>query len=378
MDIKKVTSPPDTVTEFTDFQDLGSTADIAEPALNADQVQHVAELFSTPLTGSYNWDYTVQDDRIRKLYELGKQLNWNAEIDINWDLPMQEDIVPDLNAFADYEPYLKMSEDEQREFYRHMNAWTLSQFLHGEQGALLVASQLACCAPTYNAKLYAASQTFDEARHVEAFNKLIQKRVGISYPIDPSLKNLLDKILTDPRWDLKFIGMQLVIEGFALSAFTTMKEVSQGSVIGELLHYIIRDEARHVTFGVNYLEAFVETLSEKEKEDRAMFAYEACVVARERLIPTGVFKHYGWNEEEARELYIRGPLVSHFRDLLFSRIMPNLRRIGLLTDAVKPKFEELGILEYADMPDDYDIDWAEIGKPLSKPEEVDNAPRNVA
>lgn len=372
MDIKKVDSPPKAVIEFTDYQDLDATA-ADELKMTPGNVQHVAEIFSTPLTGSYNWDYTVQDDRIRKLYELGKQLNWNAEVDIDWDLPMQEDITPDLNAFADYEPYLKLSEEEQREFYQHMNAWTLSQFLHGEQGALLVASQLACCAPTYNAKLYAASQTFDEARHVEAFNKLIQKRVGISYPIDPSLKQLLDKILTDPRWDLKFIGMQLVIEGFALSAFTTMKEVSQGSVIGELLHYIIRDEARHVTFGVNYLEAYVETLTEQEKEDRAMFAYEACVVARERLIPTGVFEHYGWDQAEARELYIAGPLVSHFRDLLFSRIMPNLRRIGLLTDTVKPKFEELGILEYADMPDDYDIDWAEISAPLNKPKPLSAA-----
>ncbi len=94
-----------------------------------------------------------------------------------------------------------------------MNAWTLSQFLHGEQGALLVASQLTSCAPTLNAKLYAASQTFDEARHVEVFNKYLQTKAGYMYPVDPALKSLLDKILTDPRWDLKFIGMQLIIEG---------------------------------------------------------------------------------------------------------------------------------------------------------------------
>lgn len=360
MDIRHVDSTPNEVVSFPTVSDEPSD----EPKLGPTEVQHIVELFNTPLTGAYNWDYTVQDDRIKKLYELGKQLNWNAELDIDWDLPMQQHLTPDLNVFHDYGPYMAMGEERQHTFNQHMNAWTLSQFLHGEQGALLVASQLASCAPTYNAKLYAASQTFDEARHVEAFNKLIQQRVGYSYPVDSSLKHLLDKILTDPRWDLKFIGMQLVIEGFALSAFATMKAISEGSIVGELLHYIIRDEARHVTFGVNYLEAYVKTLSEKEKEDRALFAYEACVVARERLIPTGVFEHFGWDVIEAREIYLKGPLISQFRNLLFTRIVPNLRRIGLLTDAVRPKFEELGILEYEDMPDDYDIDWAEISKPL--------------
>ncbi len=362
MDIRRVNTPPKGVVEFPEYAEYKGPDD---PDLSPADVQHVVEIFDTPLTGSYNWDYSVQDDRIRKLYELGKQLNWNVEVDIDWTLPMKEEIAPDVNTFLNYEPYARLDEAGRKEVNHHLNAWTLSQFLHGEQGALLVASQLACCAPSYNAKLYAASQTFDEARHVEAFNKLIQTRIGHCYPIDPSLKFLLDKILTDPRWDLKFIGMQLVIEGFALSAFNTMKMVSEGSIVGELLHYIIRDEARHVTFGVNYLEAFVQTLSEQEKEDRAMFAYEACVVARERLIPTGVFEHFGWNVEEAREVYLKGPLVSQFRNLLFTRIIPNLRRIGLLTDAVRPKFEELGLLEFENMPDDYDIDWAEISKPLN-------------
>ena len=113
----------------------------------------------------------------------------------------------------DYAPYQKLSDERKVEFLNHRMAWSQSQFLHGEQGALLVASQLTSCAPTYNAKLYAASQTFDEARHVEAFNKYIQTRTKLMYPIGNALKSILDKILTDPRWDLKFIGMQIIIEG---------------------------------------------------------------------------------------------------------------------------------------------------------------------
>lgn len=361
MDIKNVTAPPPEVIHFPAYEEYKSSGD---PDLSEENVQHIAEIFNTPLTGAYNWDYTVQDDRIKRLYELGKKLNWNSDVDIDWDLPLPTSPGAELNAFENYPPYSELDDEGKARVNHHMNAWTLSQFLHGEQGALLVASQLTICAPTFNAKLYAASQTFDEARHVEVFNKYLQTKIGTTYPIDPSLKNLLDKILTDERWDLKFIGMQLVIEGLALSAFNTMKSISEGTLLGEMLHYIIRDEARHVTFGVNYLEQYVHTLSDEEKEDRAMFAYESCVVARERLIPTAVFKHLGWDVEEAREVYMKGVLIQHFRNLLFSRIMPNLKRIGLLTDRIRPKFEELGILELEDLPSDYDIDWAEIGKPL--------------
>src|SRR5690606_283605 len=117
---------------------------------------------------------------------------------------------------------------------------------HGEQGALLVASQLVSCAPSFNAKLYASSQTFDEARHVEVFSRFIQQKIGFIYPVSASLKSILDKVLTDPRWDLKFIGMQILIEGLALGAFNTIKATTMDPVLRQILSLVIRDEARHV------------------------------------------------------------------------------------------------------------------------------------
>ena len=225
--------------------------------LSEQEVTDVAEIFSTPLTGSYNWDYTVQDNRIKKLYELGKRLNWNVEVDVDWS-PEYKGMDPEEFEFEntqwDKHPvFNKMNKETRMEFLTDLNSWALSQFLHGEQGALLVASQLASCAPTFNAKLYAASQTFDEARHVEAFNKYLQTRIKRTWPIGRALKGLLDKILTDPRWDLKFIGMQVVIEGLALAAFNASKNATKDPVLYQMLDYIIRDEARHVTFGINYL-----------------------------------------------------------------------------------------------------------------------------
>jgi hypothetical protein len=349
--------------------------------LSAAQVEHVVEIFNTPLTGAYNWDYKIQDDRIRKLYELGKQLNWNAEIDVDWCQTPDVGKRPPRSAaektlaleqfrdgfpFVGYEPYERMDDDTALELHHHLHSWFICQFLHGEQGALLVASQLASCAPTFNAKLYAASQTFDEARHVEVFNKYVQTKIGLMYPVNDSLKALLDKILTDPRWDLKFIGMQIIIEGLALAAFNVAKMGTKDPVLRQLLHLVIRDEARHVTFGVNYLEEHVKTLGQQEKEERAQFALEACIVMRERMIPTDVHARFGWNTDETRAISLGGEGRQKFRNLVFSRVVPNLKRIGLLTEAIRPKFEELGLLEFENLPDDGSIDWVELSRPLSE------------
>lgn len=343
------------------------TADDLEDRLSKENVDQIVEIFNTPLTGAYNWDYHSADGRIRKLYELGKQLNWNAQMDVDWSInfPKTESPTDEMfNPFIGYGPFEALSEEEKIRFGWHNQAWTLSQFLHGEQGALLVSSQLVSCAPTYDAKLYAASQTFDEARHVEVFGKYLEDKIGIRYPVNDNLKMLLDKILTDPRWDLKFIGMQIIVEGLALAAFNTMKLASKDALLRDIVHLVIRDEARHVTFGVNYLEEFVKSLSDKEREDRAQFAYEACCVMRERLVATEVFAHFGWDVEAARQQVLQAHVMVQFRKFLFTRVIPNLKRIGLLTDSVREKYAELGVLEFENMTDDATTDWDELSKPL--------------
>ena len=333
--------------------------------MSEQQVEDVAEIFETPLTGAYNWDYTIQDNRIKRLYELGKELNWNAGTDIDWSQPMPDrgDAPPPI-FWDDYKPYQELSNEDKFKFLQHRGSWSLSQFLHGEQGALLVASQLVSCAPTFNAKLYAASQTFDEARHVEAFNKYIQTRQRMMYPIGNGLKSLLDKILTDPRWDLKFIGMQIIIEGLALAAFNVARQGTNDPVFKDMLYLIIRDEARHVTFGVNYLEEFLKTLSEEELEERAQFAYEACLVMRGRLMSADVYENFGWDKEEAQAFAQKADVANNFQHLLFTRVVPNLSRIGLLTEKVRPLYDELGVLEYENWPTDGDIDWVSLEQPL--------------
>ena len=356
MKITKVKETPRNIREFPVENELG---------LSEQQVEDVAEIFETPLTGAYNWDYTIQDNRIKRLYELGKELNWNAGTDIDWSQPMPDrgDAPPPI-FWDDYKPYQDLSNEDKFKFLQHRGSWSLSQFLHGEQGALLVASQLVSCAPTFNAKLYAASQTFDEARHVEAFNKYIQTRQRMMYPIGNGLKSLLDKILTDPRWDLKFIGMQIIIEGLALAAFNVARQGTNDPVFKDMLYLIIRDEARHVTFGVNYLEEFLKTLSEEELEERAQFAYEACLVMRGRLMSADVYENFGWDKEDAQAFAQKADVANNFQHLLFTRVVPNLSRIGLLTEKVRPLYDELGVLEYENWPTDGDIDWVSLEQPL--------------
>ena len=180
----------------------------------------------------------------------------------------------------------------------------------------------------------------------------------------PGLKLLLDKVLTDPRWDLKFIGMQIIIEGLALAAFERQRVSVMDPLLKDIFYLVIRDEARHVTFGVNYLEEFVSTLSEEERKERIDFAYEACVIMRDRFGSTNVLKHYGWDVDEAMKISNHSEAAHLFNNLLFSKIMPNLKKIGLLDEEVSEKYEQMGILQFKDLEDASVTNWDEMAKPL--------------
>lgn len=358
--VSQVKGPPSEVQYFADD-------DLAQRLTDHD-VEVIREIFHTPLTGSYNWDYEAANSKIRRLYELGKRFNWNAELDVDWAQPLPADARDEAEpeGWRDHPKWQALTPAQKREFSARSNAQTLSQFLHGEQGALMVASQLVSCAPTHDAKLYAASQTFDEARHVEVFHRYLMERCRMIYPINPNLKFLLDKVLTDPRWDLKFIGMQILIEGLALAAFQTIHETTKDPLLRDVVGLVMRDEGRHVAFGVNYLEDWIRALPEAEIEERAQFAYEACVVMRNRLVSTNVAQEFGFTEAEALEINNATQGGRAFRTFLFERMIPNLKRVGLLTEKIRPKFEELGVLQFEDLADDGLIDWATLEAPLKK------------
>lgn len=365
MRVTIVDQPPQEVRTFEDV-------DLSEN-LTLEDVETIREIFHTPLTGSFNWDYDSANAKIRRLYELGKRFNWNPTSDIDWDAPCDLSDFPSdaaLSALNGYPEYEALSHEDKVAFAWKSHAQTMSQFLHGEQGALLVASQLVSCAPTADAKLYAASQTFDEARHVEVFNAYLRQRCGRIYPINKNLKVLIDKVLADERWDLKFIGMQLIIEGLALAAFGTTVRTTKDPVLKQIVELVMRDEGRHVAFGVNYLEDWIKALPQDEIEDRAEFAYQACAIMRDRLFGMDVMKEYGFDLEASRKYIMDSVVISLFRELLFERIMPNLKRVGLLTERVRPKYEDLGALKYEDLAGDVMINWTNLERPLPTKENL--------
>jgi hypothetical protein len=227
-----------------------------------------------------------------------------------------------------------------------MTSYMLSNFLHGEQGALLATSQLVACAPTPDAKMYAAAQVFDEARHVEAYDRYLRDKIELVFPVSPHLKKLLDMILTDSRWDLKYLGMQIMVEGVALGAFGLIHQMSTEPLIKQITEMIMRDESRHVAFGVLSLKDQYEDMHASELRDREDFILESSRLLRDRFLGQEVWERMGLPQRECEAAAEASEGMQIFRKLLFSKIVPNVKRLGLLTPYVRKGFEELGVIEY--------------------------------
>ena len=224
--------------------------------------------------------------------------------------------------------------------------WQLSQFLHGEQGALLATAQIVDSVPWFEGKQYGATQVMDEARHVEVYRKYLLEKLGHEYPVNDQLKTLLDQILTDSRWDMKFLGMQIIVEGLALAAFGTMRDTTTNPLLRDLTTGVIEDESRHVAFGVLALREHCRALSEKEREEREDFVYEASVLMRDRIQSREVWERVGLDPDACIAQAEQSGLAKQFRHRLFSKIVPNVKSLGLLSDRQRERFHALDILQY--------------------------------
>jgi hypothetical protein len=301
---------------------------------------------------TYVWNYGSVKEGLRDLYEKAKREQWNGSTQLKWDTPVDPEarLIPEsFNPLEDYGPYKKLSPRQVRHLRHAQISWQLSQFMHGEQGALIVASQLVGAAPWTDAKFYAATQTMDEARHVEVFSRYLREKLDWQWPVNPNLKHLLDLIICDARWDMKYLGMQILVEGLAMAAFSNMYQLAQEPLIKELVHYVMRDESRHVAFGVLSLKGFYLDMPENERRDREDFVIEACRLMRDRLLAEEVSEYIGFNKHEVREIVLQSPVMRMFRQSLFMRIVPNIKKLGLLTPHVRRAFEELGIIQFEDV-----------------------------
>jgi hypothetical protein len=299
----------------------------------------------------FAWNYASLNDGLRDLYEKAKREQWNSTQQLAWDTavdPESEIIPANFNPLQGYAPYEKMTAKEKTHLAHAQISWQLSQFMHGEQGALLTASQLVSAVPWVDAKFYAASQTMDEARHVEVFSRYVREKLEWEWPINPNLKSLLDLILTDGRWDFKYLGMQILVEGLAMAAFANLQNLAEEPLLKEMLHYVMKDEARHVAFGVLSLRGYYDDMPASELRDREDFIIEACLLMRDRLVGEEVAEAVGFDVEEVRLISLESPMLMLFRQALFARVVPNIKRLGLLTPYVRKAFMEMGILQFED------------------------------
>jgi hypothetical protein len=331
----------------------------------------------------FTWDYEKGErPKLNRLYEKAKTSMWNGETDLPWDTEVDQEAVVMQNAmnaggftaglegeladtvFAKWGPkeWVQMGVESQN--------WTLSQFLHGEQGALVCTAKIVESVPWIDAKYYASTQVMDEARHVEVFAKYLDTKLSGHYPINAHLQMLLDDIIQDSRWDMTYLGMQIMVEGLALAAFGFIHQLTTEPLLKQLLRYVMSDEARHVAFGVLSLQDFYKELNAAELRERQEFAFEAAVRMRDRFLQQEVWERMGIDVKTILPFVMASPERAGFQSMLFSKIVPNCKKLGLLDAGAGPneqgwlrqKFTELGVIQFED--------WVDTGEEYTALDEV--------
>ncbi|MGO9458144.1 MAG: ferritin-like domain-containing protein [Acidimicrobiales bacterium] len=324
-------------------------------------------LVADPCPAEFTWDYEKgRRERLDRLYEKAKKAQWNATTDLPWETEVDQERVVLMNAEVNQDmqhwthadltgtaiegwgdkEWLQLGVENQN--------WMLSQFLHGEQGALLCTAKIVETVPWIDAKYYAATQVVDEARHVEVFSRYLDEKLSGHYSLNGHLGLLLDDILGDSRWDMTYLGMQIMVEGLALAAFGFIHATTTEPLLKQLLRYVMADEARHVAFGVISLQELYSQLSAAELRERQEFAFEAAVRMKDRMVMQEVWERFGIPTKDVITILRQAPERDDFQILLFAKIVPNLKKLGLLDAAdgwLRTKFTEMGAIAFEDLHD---------------------------
>jgi len=315
----------------------------------------------------FTWDYEKgKRPKLDKLYEKAKKAQWNAQTDLPWEIEVDQEKIVKANQENDPNALhwaqvdlsgtaLEKWNDKDWLYFGCQNQnWLLSQFMHGEQGALLCTAKIVETVPWIDAKYYAATQVVDEARHVEVFSKYLDEKLSGHYPLNAHLGLLLDDIISDSRWDMTYLGMQIMVEGLALAAFGFIHALTTEPLLKKMLRYVMADEARHVAFGVLSLQEYYEGLSASELRERQEFAFEAAIRMKDRMAMQEVWDRLEVPTDDVVKVMSQAPDRDDFQILLFSKIVPNLKKLGLLDAAdgwLREKFTEMGAIAFEHLTD---------------------------
>jgi hypothetical protein len=304
----------------------------------------------------FDWTYPADQPEMRVLYERAKQgqwdgasLPWRIDVDpLNPEVPLVPERFVDFSILESMGVHLDAK--QRLALVASLTSWMLSQFLHGEQGALFAAAQVTEAVQFFDGKLYGATQVVDEGRHVEVFHRYLEEKLGKLYQINDNLFVIIDALMSDSRWDMKFLGMQIMVEGLALGAFGTLYRITREPLLKQLLKMVIQDEARHVHYGVLALrEHITKELSESERREREDWAFEVALLMRNRFMAYEIFEEQfqgAISRAQWRDFVLRTPGLEEFRTVMFTRLVPNLREIGLLSRRIVPHYEREGLMKY--------------------------------
>jgi hypothetical protein len=306
----------------------------------------------------FDLNYALDFPEMNELYRRAVDNQWDGDKDLDWSIdvdPMNPE-VPIVNTdflpFDGLEEYgIKLNAQEKAEANYSLVTWFMSQFMHGEQGALYASAQVTESVKWIDGKLYGATQVMDEGRHLEVFMRYLDTKLNKVYQINDNLFVIIDELLTDARWDMKFLGMQIMVEGLALGAFTTLHNNTHEPLMKQMLKRVIQDEARHVHYGVLALRDHItKELSESERREREDWAFEVALLMRNRFMGhevyeelfEGVMTRSQWNE-----FILRSPAMKRFRQQMFKRLIPNLSYIGLMTPRMQTHYQNAGLWHFA-------------------------------
>ncbi len=317
--------------------------------------QGIPTLAKAAHSAHFDWRYPSADPQMRALYTKGTRSQWLIE-----SLPWSTSVDPLDPArsvlpadFVDFERFaaegVTLDAKEKQRFLASVGAWILSQILHGEQGALFAAAQVLEAVPSFEAKLCGAAQVMDEARHVDVFHRYVTEKLGALYPVNDGLFAIIDALMRDARWDIKFLGMQIMVEGLALGAFGMLYKMTREPLLKQLLKLIIQDEARHVHFGLLSLRDHLRGLGERERREREDWTFHVAILMRNRFLAFEVYEEWfegSFSRATWRSIVEAMPGMREFRKTMFTRLVPNLREIGLLTPRMLPRYEGAGLIAY--------------------------------
>ena len=322
----------------------------------------------------YDWTYERENMSMSKLYNAALSSQWNA-IDLDWScevdpLSISRPIIPDAFCPGIVLPqWALLSNKEKAKHRQALLSWMLSQILHGEQGALYGACQVIQAVPWMDGKLLGSTQVLDEGRHVEVFHRYLNEKLGRKYEINENLYVLSEFLVNDSRWDVKFLGMQIMIEGFGLGAFTMIQNIVDEPLLKNILKLIIQDEARHVHYGVLALQKFYENeLSEKELREREDLAFEISLLLQRRFLAHEIYDEYWGNHLSLKQwdkFVGESQLMRIFRKSMFRLVIPHLKKLGLLSPRIQPRYRQAGLLDFQEGKAVYEMSQQELLGPVA-------------